>query len=80
MENMQTNLILMAKTFLFRKNYIEKLKKISPLMYLVLKIKSHTKFILISIFKNLHYVLIKDFNRFMAYKAKHYGKNQFDQY
>ena len=64
----------MVKIVLFRKNYIEKLKKIAAVTYLVLKIKSHTKFILISIVENSHYVLIKDFNRFITYKTKHYGK------
>lgn len=71
---MQINLILISKMFLFRKNYIEKLKKIPALTYLLLKIKSHTKFIPISIVKNSHYLLIKDFNRLITYTTELYGK------
>ena len=60
------------------------------LKLLVLKIKYHTTFILqkqtfekyvdlllISNNKNYYYVLIKDFNRFMANKTKHQGKKCF---
>ena len=53
-----------------------------------MKIKIHTVFTLqIKLFKsmliyyfefkNSHYLLIKDFNRFMTNKRKHHGKNNF---
>ena len=60
----------------------------AALTYLFMKIKIHTVFTLqIKLFKsmliyyfefkNSHYLLIKDFNRFMTNKRKHHGKNNF---
>ena len=77
---------------MFTKKSMPKYKNkiIFPLIYLVMKMKHHTVFILHNkllenmliynycrVLKNFHYVLIKDFNRFMTDKTKHHGKKHF---
>ena len=42
--------------------------------------EKHDDFLLLSNSKNLHYVLIKGFNKFMTDKTKHYDKKRFCQY
>ena len=62
-------------------------------MYLVMQIKHYTAFslpnklliknfnlLLLSNYKNSHYVWIKDFNEFITNKTKHHGKKYFWQY
>ena len=39
--------------------------------------KEHVELLLLSNTKNLHYVLIKDFNRFMTNTTKHHSKKKF---
>lgn len=39
--------------------------------------ENHVGLLILSNTKNLHYFLIKEFNRFMNNKTKHHGKNIF---
>ena len=87
-ENLQSILILKVENSVFRKknskiakqNNVHEDKTLCCIYISKQTFENHVGFILLSSFKNCHYVLIKDFNRFITNKTKDRSKKHFCRY